>query len=100
MSRAFSADAGALLAQEDCTKLLEADGRSYRRQLEAEDAARLEQILRDVGELEEPTGSVGATAAGDERRLREDPGRARRLFEHRTRYRPAPGTAREESGGR
>ena len=47
--------------------------RLYRRQLEAEDAARLELILRDVGELEEPTSSVGATAAGDERRLRGIP---------------------------
>jgi hypothetical protein len=46
--------------------------RSYRRQLAVEDQEKLERILRDVGG-EAPSSSAGATAAGDERRLRGIP---------------------------
>ena len=46
--------------------------RAHRRQLQAEDAAKLELILREV--TDEPASSAaGATAAGDERRLRGIP---------------------------
>jgi len=47
--------------------------RAYRRQLQAEDLARVEEIVREVGEAEEPPAVAGATAAGDERRLRGIP---------------------------
>jgi len=36
----------------------------------AEDAAKLERIISEVGELEAPTTTAGGTAAGDSRRRR------------------------------
>ncbi len=47
--------------------------RAFRRQLMAEDAAKLELILAELGEHEEPASAAGATAAGDARRLRGVP---------------------------
>ncbi len=47
--------------------------RAYRRQLQAEDSAKVVEIVREVGEAEEPPSVAGATAAGDERRLRGIP---------------------------
>jgi hypothetical protein len=46
--------------------------RAYRRQLQAEDQAKLERILAEVVD-EEPSSAAGATAAGDSRRLRGIP---------------------------
>jgi hypothetical protein len=49
--------------------------RAYRRQLEAQDEAKLERILQEVGERDELAIAVtaGATAPGDGRRLRGIP---------------------------
>jgi hypothetical protein len=44
----------------------------YRRQLQAEDAARIDRIVTDAVEPE-PTSSAGATAGGDPSRLRGIP---------------------------
>jgi hypothetical protein len=46
--------------------------RAFRRRLQAEDAAKLERILAEVVD-EEPSSAAGATAPGDERRLRAIP---------------------------
>ena len=46
--------------------------RAFRRQLQAEDAAKLDRIIREVEERE-PSRSAGVTAGGDERRLRGVP---------------------------
>ena len=47
--------------------------RAYRRQLEALDREKLDPIVREVGEHDEPVSAAGATAAGDGRRLRGIP---------------------------
>jgi hypothetical protein len=47
--------------------------RSYRRQLEAADRAKIEAILRELGDDDEPATAAGATARGDGRRLRGIP---------------------------
>ncbi len=47
--------------------------RAYRRQLQAEDAAKVDRIVREAGEDVAPSSSAGATAGGDERRLRGIP---------------------------
>lgn len=47
--------------------------RAFRRQLEAEDAEKLERILAKVGERLEAATAAGATAPGDGRRLRGIP---------------------------
>jgi hypothetical protein len=44
--------------------------RAYRRQLEAEDEAKIERIVAETAE-HEPVSAAGATAAGDGRRLRD-----------------------------
>lgn len=46
--------------------------RAFRRQLQAQDEAKLERILVEIGE-ESPLSAAGATAAGDEQRLRGIP---------------------------
>ena len=46
--------------------------RSYRRQLQADDQADLDEILCDVGN-DTPASSAGATAGGDRQRLRGIP---------------------------
>ena len=47
--------------------------RAFRLQLQAEDTAKIDSILREVGDVGEPSCSPGQTAAGDERRLRGIP---------------------------
>jgi hypothetical protein len=46
--------------------------RAFRRQLEADDRAKVARIVREVGE-EDVAGVAGGTAGGDERRLRGIP---------------------------
>ena len=46
--------------------------RAYRRQLQAQDEAKVARIVKEVGD-EPPSSSAGATAAGDSRRLRGIP---------------------------
>ena len=47
--------------------------RAFAAKLAAEDAEKLEKILRTVGERIEPASTAGATAPGDGRRLRGIP---------------------------
>lgn len=47
--------------------------RAFRRQLAAEDEAKVRRIVAEVGDAEMPSSTAGATAAGDERRLRGVP---------------------------
>jgi hypothetical protein len=47
--------------------------RAYRRQLQVEDQAKLDRIIREAGGDEEPVNAAGATAPGDSRRLRGIP---------------------------
>jgi len=47
--------------------------RAFRRQLQAEDSEKVDRIVGEVGEPVAPAGVAGATAAGDERRLRGIP---------------------------
>ena len=47
--------------------------RAFRRQLQALDSAKVARIVAEAGEPEEPASAAGATAAGDERRLRGVP---------------------------
>ena len=44
--------------------------RAYRRQLEAQDERKIDRILVEVGETQQPASAAGATAAGDWQRLR------------------------------
>ena len=46
--------------------------RAYRRQEQTGDTEKVDRILREVGD-EQPASAAGATAAGDERRLRGIP---------------------------
>jgi len=46
--------------------------RAYRRQEQSSDTEKVDRILREVGD-EQPATAAGATAAGDERRLRGIP---------------------------
>jgi hypothetical protein len=47
--------------------------RSFRRQLEAADRAKVDRIVREAGGDDEPATAAGATAPGDARRLRGIP---------------------------
>ena len=51
---------------------------SYRRQLQAEDAAKVTKIVAQAAEFEESASAVGATSGGDAARLRGLPAVSRR----------------------
>lgn len=62
--------------------------RSYRRRLEAEDARKLNRIIGEADPLEASTTAAGATAGGDERKLRGIPAVGRGCAGHIAGTRP------------
>jgi hypothetical protein len=65
-----------------------AANRAFRRQEHARDQKKITRIVAQVDELEVATIAVGATAAGDERRLRGIPAVGRGCAGHIRRTRP------------